>query len=345
VTTTPHRPGAFVISLDFELRWGVRDHCPSGDPYERNLHGARATIPRMLELFERFGAAATWATVGLLFAQSQDEVDHFRPAILPSYRDPALFPYDQPVGSDEEEDPLHFAPSLVDRIAATPRQELATHTYSHYFCTEAGQTVEQFRADMEAARAIAASRGIVLRSIVFPRNQHNPSYDGVLRDSGIIAYRGNPHGWMWRFADAAESAGSLRRALRLADAYLGITGDGSFGWDDVAQPSGLADVRASFLLRPYSPALRHLEPLRLRRLRGAIRSAARRNRLVHLWWHPHNFGLYPAESLGFLERVLEEFRRCREEYGMESLTMADVAEHAGCTAAPAAMTPQPVEHG
>lgn len=44
--------GGFVISLDFELHWGVRDH-RSVDEYRPNLLGVRQALPAMLELFER----------------------------------------------------------------------------------------------------------------------------------------------------------------------------------------------------------------------------------------------------------------------------------------------------
>jgi len=321
-------PGALVISIDLELRWGVRDHCFPGSPYERNLHGARDVVPRLLDLFKEFEVGATWATVGFLFASSKSELDEFRPPIIPGYTNPRLDPYQDQVGADERSDPLHFGASLVERIRATPRQEIATHTYSHYFCTESGQTATEFDADLRSAMAIADTRGIALYSIVFPRNQHNPDYDEVLRSHGIAAYRGNPDSWMWRFADAEQSAGRGKRAARFADSLFSVTGDGSHAWDGIVQPGGLADVRASFLVRPYSPSLRALEPLRERRLRTAISSAARRGRIVHLWWHPHNFGAYPDQCLLFLRRILEEFSRSRDRFGMRSMTMIEVARTA-----------------
>jgi peptidoglycan/xylan/chitin deacetylase (PgdA/CDA1 family) len=322
----PGRPPALVVSVDFELRWGVRDHCPSGSPYERNLLGAREVVPRTLELFEEFDVGATWATVGFLFARSRSEFDAFRPQLLPTYNNTALNPYLQPLGPDEEADPLHYAGSLVELIRSTRRQELATHTYSHYFCNEPGQTAEQFDADLRAAQAIAAVSGARLRSIVFPRNQHNPEYDRILIANGITAFRGNPDNWMWRFGDARDSGAMFKRLGRLADAYQGLGGDGSIDWSEVLKPGGLADVRASFLVRPYTPRTPHLEWLRLRRLSSAIESTARRGRIVHLWWHPHNFGAHPRENLGFLRELLQEFARCRGLYGMQSLTMSEVAD-------------------
>lgn len=322
----PRQAGALVLSLDFELHWGVRDHCPPGSPYERNLLAAREVIPRILELFEAYEISATWATVGFLFARNRQELERFKPAVLPRYRDPRLDPYVEAVGEDEESDPLHYAPSLIARIAATPRQEIATHTYSHFFCHDALTGADAFRADLQSAVAIAAERGFLLRSIVFPRNQRNPAYDPLLNEAGIIAYRGNPHTRMWSFTGSEEAASPGRRVARLADSYLPLSGDGSVGWDELLQPSGLVDIRASFILRPVRPRLAPLEPVRRARLKTAVRSAARRGRILHLWWHPHNFGAHSGECLELLKAVLEEVQACRARYGMRSMTMRDVAE-------------------
>lgn len=320
--------GAFVISLDFELMWGVRDRVGSGDPYMVNLRGTRAAIPRLLELFEEFEVAATWATVGFLFAATRAEREAITPLLRPSYADPRLSPYNEITGADEEEDPLNFAGSLIERIRSTPRQEIATHTFSHYYTGEKGQNQETFSADLDAALALAARRGIELRSIVFPRNQYNPLYDCILIEKGITAFRGNPISYAWRFADNRESRGAPKRALRLLESYLGVTGAGTTPWSRVLQPNGLSNVRASYPLRPYVPKLKLLDPIRLRRIENSIRYAASNGEILHIWWHPHNFGRYTDENLRFLRDVLECLNRGRAEEAMLSLTMAEVAEKA-----------------
>src|SRR4029077_6616039 len=58
--------GAFVISLDFELLWGVRDNRTIAD-YGANILGVRQVVPALLDLFAERNIACTWATVGLLF--------------------------------------------------------------------------------------------------------------------------------------------------------------------------------------------------------------------------------------------------------------------------------------
>jgi Kef-type K+ transport system membrane component KefB len=58
--------GTFVISLDFELLWGVRDKRTVTD-YGANIRGVRDVVPALLDLFAERDIACTWATVGLLF--------------------------------------------------------------------------------------------------------------------------------------------------------------------------------------------------------------------------------------------------------------------------------------
>ena len=188
--------GALVISLDFELHWGVRDHT-TVDGYRENLLGVREAIPAILDLFAKRSIAATWATVGFLFGETRKELERHFPRLLPTYANERMSPYAAmgEIGDDEKSDPFHYAPSLVRAIAKTPRQELATHTFSHYYCLEPGQTAAQFEADLEAAAKIGEPFGDTCRSIVFPRNQLAPEYLDVLRRRGVLAYRSNGTHW------------------------------------------------------------------------------------------------------------------------------------------------------
>src|SRR5687768_10583758 len=83
--------GRFVISLDFELAWGVRDQ-PFRDHYRSNLLGARAAIPAILALFRRYEIHATWAIVGMLFHRTRAELVANAPAQMPEYADERLRP-------------------------------------------------------------------------------------------------------------------------------------------------------------------------------------------------------------------------------------------------------------
>jgi hypothetical protein len=262
--------------------------------------------------------------VGFLFARSRREILRFSPVLKPAYRNAALSPYSEAIGEDESADPLHFAATPLQRIRSAAGQEIASHTFSHYYCLEPGQTRAEFRADLAAALAIARHQGIELRSLVFPRNHVNPAYFDVLLESGITALRGNAYRGVYRPLSELGKSRLARRA-RLADTYINLTGSNVISWDEVLQPSGLCDVRASAFLRPYCEAARLLESLRLRRIRESLNAAARSRTIYHLWWHPHNFGRDLPENLRFLRRVLECYRECRQSHGMQSLNMAQVA--------------------
>jgi hypothetical protein len=321
-------PGALVISLDFELHWGMRDISPPKGDIEVNLIESRSVVRELAGLFADRGIRATWATVGILFASSLTELEPFMPRVRPAYHRRELDPYREEIGPDEESDPLHLAGSLVRLIADTPFQEVGSHTFSHFYCLETGQNEAALKADLASARAIAARMGITLKSLVLPRNQWNPAYARAVRESGFTCYRGPQPSWGHQ-ASATASDRRSRRAARLADTYVGTRPPPTSGWDEVRGADGMCNVPASAFLRPYSQGLSRLGPLQDARIRSGLRSAARRSRIFHLWWHPHNFSNNKRENFDRLERILDEFALLAESEGFLSMSMGDVAEVSG----------------
>lgn len=317
--------GAFVLSLDFELHWGVFDTVGPDSPYMQNLLGEWTVIPKMLQMFREREIAATWATVGFLFARGRKDLERFRPDVLPRYANPALDSYAVQVGEDEKDDPIHFAPSLIERVAETPRQEIATHTYSHYYCCEDGCSVPSFRADLASAIAIAREYGHEVGSIVLPRNMVREGFLPVIREMGLNCYRGLDPSWMYNAKDNADFQRPEKRIGRLIDRYVNISGHNLTRWRDVVTADGLCNV----------PATRYLQPLadnpgldrgRLLWICDAIREAAQKKRIVHLWWHPHDFGLDQDGNLEALRTILDVAVQYRESHGLQSITMAEVAQ-------------------
>ena len=317
----PSHPGALVISIDFELHWGVRDIRPLDDAESKRLLIARSVIPQILDLFEQYGVHATWATVGYLFAHSRSELLAFMPSRRPNYRDHRLNSCREVVGADEREDPFHFAPSLIDEIGRRAGQEIASHSFSHYYCMEDGQAVEEFEADLQSAVAIAANSGYELRSYVFPRNQSNPAYLPYLRKAGFRSYRSNGTSSTKRAASFAEQRRPHLRIARLIDSYVNLDGFQTFSWP---QHPPLLSLPASRYLRPSRPIASPFQSLLLERIRGAMQHAAETGQIFHLWWHPEDFAPYCAQNLAMLRHVLELFSQYRSQYGMSSLSMNEV---------------------
>ncbi|MEW5423401.1 polysaccharide deacetylase family protein [Amorphus sp. 3PC139-8] len=312
--------GVFIISLDFELLWGVRDHADR-DSYGKNILGARDAIPRILELFEKYEIRATWATVGFLFCENKDELLEILPRDRPKYNKKYLsnYEYISEVGPNESKDPYYFAPSLISQILKTPKQEIGTHTLTHYYCLEEGQNLGSFRSDLNAAITLAQRRNIKIKSIVFPRNQFNEEHLTAAQKLGIDRYRGNPADWAYR-KTKTEDQTPLRRGVRLIDSYFGIFGDQTYS-PPKDRPT---NVRASRFLRPYAGRLAPFHSAHTGAIRRQMTSAALKRNVYHLWWHPHNFGINIEENLSALEKILVHFDVLRSEFGFSSASMGDI---------------------
>ena len=313
-------PGTLIVSLDFELFWGMLDCCKLED-YQDHVLGGRKAIPQLLALFRKYDIHATWAAVGFLFADNYTELEHYFPGKKPTYRNEALDPYRafSQIGCDEQEAPCFYAPSLLKQIAAVPGQEIGSHTFCHYYCREAGQTPEQFAADMASAKAIARDHGYELTSVILPRNQCEPEYTEVLRQAGFTAYRDEENDWIHekiRFRP-------LLRALRLADVYLPLTGQGGY---QPKNENGIWNLTGSRMYKPILKPLAVLEGLKMHRIKAQMRHAAKHGLTFHLWWHPHNIGVDTEKHLMQLEEIFGYYKMLQETYGMRSLNMREAAQ-------------------
>jgi hypothetical protein len=315
---------ALVISLDLEMYWGVHDLRSVGQ-CKAALLQVRPMVSKILDLFAEYEIHSTWAAVGFLFYATREELMNNVPAIRPEYSQPGFSPYPKlnGIGSNEIQDPCHYGASLIEAILRAPHQEVATHTFSHYYCLEAGQSKAAFQKDLEAAVRAAGSWGKEVRSLVFPRNQANESYLDCLADCGIQSYRGAGSHWIYR-ARARGEESQFRRAVRLVDAYLNLSGHHTIGFDGIPQNLPF-NFPASRLLRGYNPALRPFEPLRLRRICSGLSHAASKHEIYHLWFHPEEFAPHPEKSLAALKTIVERFARLRDRGAMESLSMSELS--------------------
>lgn len=315
--------GIFTLSLDFELFWGMRD-IVTIDAYGEQLLGARKAIPGMLDLFAAHEAHATWATVGLLFFDDTQQLKQNLPVAMPNYQNKDLSPYPYIEGNETLASEYHFAPALIGQISDTKGQEIGTHTFSHYYCGEEGQSIDEFKADIEAAIQVARQKGIDTKSLIFPRNQWDPDYLPALDQLGIQSFRGNQDNWMYQVSDYKSQLKPVNRAARLADAYVNLSGHNTFKLSDCGA-SKPYNFPASRQLRPYSQKLSVFENLRLKRIKKSMDYAAKHNEIFHLWWHPHNFGANIERNLEFLEKILLHYSQLHESFGMQSLNMGEMS--------------------
>jgi hypothetical protein len=313
--------GQFVISLDFELHWGATEKWDIVDNIEY-FKNARKSVICILRLFEQYNIHATWATVGYLFAKNKKQLLTFCPDNKPTYENKSLSSYplieNRQIGRDEVEDPFHYAPSLIKEIIKTPNQELASHTFSHFYCNEKGQTQDQFKADIQAAQAIAECNfNIRLKSLVLPRNQFNPEYLNVVKENNINTVRSNPQVWFW------NSHAKWTQFARAFDTLLPISKTLTYELPHKCNKKPLL-LPASRFLRPYIRREKLIQSLKIKRIKNEMTNAAFREKCYHLWWHPHNFGKFTKENLVALEGLLKHYQRLHMKFDFQSSNMNEI---------------------
>ena len=317
--------GKFVVSLDFEIYWGVRDAVKL-ENYKEHLFGVHKVIPRLLDVFKQYNINATFATVGFLFFNDKQDLLNNLPKRKPQYSDPNLSPYNGHFNSldeDEGNDPFHFGAKLIQQIHDAG-QEIGSHTFSHYYCLEKGQAKEDFREDLIAAKKVANKRGIELKSFVFPRNQYNKEYLNICSEMGFTSFRGNEKSWL--FSSKTQGLGTtFRRPFRLLDAYINLSGHNCYT-DKEMKKSNPVNIPSSRFLRPFTKKIKAFEKLRLKRITDSMTYAAKNNLAYHLWWHPHNFGINIPENFAFLKEILIHYQKLNNEYKFESINMQQLAK-------------------
>jgi peptidoglycan/xylan/chitin deacetylase (PgdA/CDA1 family) len=316
----------FIISLDFELDWGLHHNQNIDAKYKDKILRTRKVIPKILRAFEKYHINATWAIVGALFAKNKAELYNYSPKSLFRYTNSKFNSQNIKPGYNENDDPLHYAPSLIKLIREVKGQEIATHTYFHHYALESGPSLEDFEDDIKSAISIAQSQGIQIQSIVFPMNQVNRKYLKILAANGITAFRGNQSHSSYISNGYDDDNESFKRIFRLLDSYLPLYRiDGSSMKIKETSGKSVLDIPATAFLRPFNIKLKWLEPFRFHRLSTSMTRVAKNGGVFHLWWHPHNFSDNELENLYFLDKILKHYRYLNELYGMESVSMRDLS--------------------
>jgi peptidoglycan/xylan/chitin deacetylase (PgdA/CDA1 family) len=321
------RTSYFVISLDFELHWGRFDKVPlSGN--ERYYLQAREAVPRLCMEFEAYGIAATWATVGMLFAENRDELHAFSPLEKPGYKNSLFSAYHWLEGRTVDPRML-FAPDLIAEVLKTPRQEIGSHTFAHYYTREPGHCADSFRADLRAAKNIASEKfDIGLKSLVFPRNQYDVAAITIAAEEGFDTIRSNPGDWYWKNPHDEQL---LKKVFRTGDTVFPLGRKTSYPSSTTLpkDPAMPFSVAASRFFRPYQGIMPVLNRWKLDRIRREMTRAAEQGEVYHLWWHPHNHGHHFEASFEELRAILDHYQFLKDTMGMASVGMRGLREALG----------------
>ena len=110
---------------------------------------------------------------------------------------------------------------------------------------------------------------------------------------------------------------------RTGDAYIPL-GKKTYRLNGLKDKKPIEQMASRFL-RP-SEETDLLRRLKLNRVKREMETAAKKNEIYHLWWHPHNFGDHPERSMRDLNEILSHFMSLHKDYNFQSLNMAELGD-------------------
>lgn len=316
--------GNFLISLDFELLWGLTGRNEQELlPHLPKIHNAQNALKEIINLLEEYNIKCTVAFVGAMNYDSKKELKNIIPEIQPQYSNILYSPYVYLLPKIEHiyTEDLLFCKSTIEDLKNKPLVELCSHTFSHYYCLEEGQNIRDFEEDIKLAYNEALKCNIKFRSIIFPRNQVSKDYLDVCKKYEFTHYRGNIDSFLYK-AHKKSNRYSIKGALRFLDNYFNLSGHNCYSVNNTAIP--LKNIIGSRFFRPYSNRLFFLEFLKLRRIKRSMLHAAKNNLTYHIWWHPHNFGSYTSTNLKELKQICEYFKYLNQKYNYQSKFISEL---------------------
>jgi len=155
--------GRVVFSLDFELGWGHRSPNPAYvDRLAEQRSRLHAEVRRLVDLFDEHGVPATWAVVGKLVEDGEEDVFHA----------PRTFEY---------------------LLNADADHDIGFHSHEHRPYDEL--TGSEARQDIEDGVAALQDWDVTPTSFVFPGNR--VTHTDLLAEYGFSCYR-VPPALLWR---------------------------------------------------------------------------------------------------------------------------------------------------
>jgi peptidoglycan/xylan/chitin deacetylase (PgdA/CDA1 family) len=320
--------GVFTISLDFELLWGSFDsgkHRKFKDHFERDggaFAATRGIVDRLLALFQKYDLRVTWATLGHLFLDHCDAIDGVKHPDMPRARHSWFGQdwYTHDPCRDFRTEPLWYGRDMVEKIlAAEPKHEIGSHSFSHVIFSDAGCTAEVAEAEINKCVEVAQALNVKLESFVFPRNQLG--HLDLLSKHGFRIARDSAPFWFLGFRSR-----TLRRAAHVVDDVLAIAP--TCGLPKKSAP-GLWMAPVSMFLQSMDGPRRFIPAgSRIRKGVKGIERAIAEKSLFNLSFHPTENLCFSTDRMFYaLEEIIAHAARRRDEGKLRVMTMAEIADY------------------
>lgn len=312
--------GVLVVSLDFELIWGMVDKI-----YDKNVlkkvNNVKLVVPKILDLFKTYEIHATWAIVGLIMSENKEEIIKHINNLDISYENKSLDLTNVISHLNQLDQSIFCNLDLVKSILHTPHQEIASHSFSHFYALEKGQSEKDFIHDINIFENILNNKlNLKASTYIDPRFQHKVSYERYLLDQGYDTYRGIREDKI----ENKKLPNIFKRWIKFCDRYFNFLGHRTYTIENYHK---LLNVKESYFFRGYKNNHFGLEWLKMIRFKKAMHYAAKHNEMIHIWWHPFDFGLKVDKNINQLQHLLKYYIKIKKRYQMKSYNMNEMNKH------------------
>ena len=321
--------GALVISLDFEMAWSYR-RSPALDPGDLSLlRGTRDVVAKLLDIFNRYGISATWATVGHLMLRPEDCTNGRFVFDWPSPQYPWFHGnwYDGVPAFGEDGSEVFYAPDLVEKIVTSPTyQELGSHTFSHIDVGAKGCSQQTARAEFAMCQQLAKNWGRTLNSVVFPHNF--AGHLSALEETGYQCYRGRNSEWYWLGLNWSKLAPPKAvRALIQPLRYLDEKWPLCPPLSPMKKVGHLWEIPHSMFFPGFHGVSKYISADdRSQRAKLGLKRAAEQGKIFSLWTHPENLLRGTDQLIPAFESVCREAAQLRDAGKLDILPMEQIAQ-------------------
>ena len=273
--------GYFIFSLDTELAAGRFDRDEIRNKmFSKNGLRERETILRLIDLFEEYKIAGTWAIVGHLF---HEICEYCETCPLKDWEG-KYSSFEEVYGTNN---PLWYGADIIeDLLCKGARQEIAFHGYTHKIFDENMMTAQEARTEVQEWLNVGKKKGIVPLSVTFPRNRDG--HLDILKEAGFICYRNKPE------ISVYSNHKYIGKILKTVDYLLGISKIPIFDLTYL-ENQGMVVLRVSQYLFDFNRRFElfidslNLQNLRINRIIKGVKRAAQEKKMIHIWAHPCEF--------------------------------------------------------
>lgn len=299
--------GTLIVTLDCEGKWGFADKITEHHNRCLTEESLVQAYTKLLGLFDKHQVSATFAFV-MAFTLSQQE----RTNLGLDLKDieVAGLNWLRTFRTAEANGQLGgwFCPRVFDLTQERQMHEIACHGFCHVPFIETSIAAEIAESEITLATKVARSKGATLETFVYPRNQIG--YRHILRQHGFIGYR-----------ECLENSqnNDWSRALSLIR-EVDVLGRAQPHLKDVLT---LCRIPSGYFFN-WRHGARRMVPrwATTQRWMSILRDAANRERVAHLWLHPHNIIDGPT-TYDVLNEVLRFATVLRDNGSMNIMTQAE----------------------